>query len=445
VAPLVALLLPARRRVTPDPVAGVAVAGAVSLLLAANFLLAADVAALLGGAPWQGVAVAAALALLMPLSASARHAAAPALALGTAALLLSLGALTLDTATAPWTAWSQGGLRPALTFSEASAWVRDGDRFPRPARLTFTEGQKVTALTAGVYRVVERDGAPPTVREWRLVSGETLTLRPGDELTVGAGSRLRFEAGRRVPGAPASGVAWADAPARGPWMLPAAVGGLVTLVGGAAALVPAATRRDASAAAGPLLLLSGVTAAMGWGVYTAARAPDLALGGSLPAPLLRLPPLALGPRAGLPLAAVAATGIVLLLVCATVALRQRLAAVARPEPALWAAAVGLAAVLAAWPVDPWRLLTLGLGLAAAAWTPSAFAASRLAGLAGSVTGALTFAVLAGLPLLAPVAAASLDTLVRHPALAALPLGVLVAHAVSTLSPGPTDHPPDTRQ
>jgi hypothetical protein len=444
IAPLVALLAPVRRPVATNPVAAIAAAAAVTVLLAANFMLAADAATLLGGAPWQGVVVAAALALLAPRSPSAPRLAASALVLGATALVLSLGALTLAMGIAPWTAWSHGGLRPALTFSPASAWVQDGDRFARPKRLTFAEGQRVTAVTAGIYRVVERDAVPPTVREWRLESGETLTLRPGDELTVGAGARLRFEAGRRVPGAPASGVAWADAPARGPRMLPAALGGLLTLVGGAVALVPAATRRGARAAAGPLLLLAVVTAAVGWGVYAAATAPELALSGSLLTPLLRLPPLALGPRTGIPLAAVAAAGIVLLLVCATLALRQRLAAAARPERALWAAAVALAASLTAWPLDPWYLLTLALGLAAAGWMPSRMATTRLAGLAGSATGAVVFVVLTALPALAPSAAAWLDAATRYPALLALPLGWAAAKAASTVT---VDEPArgDTKQ
>lgn len=428
IAPLVALLGPARRPPAPDPVATAAAAAAVVALLAVNFLLAVDAVTLLGGAPWQGVILAAVLAVLAPLS-PARRLGAPALVLGLVALVLPLGAVALATATAPWTAWSRGSLRPALTFAPASAWVHDGERFARPARLTFTEGQRVTALTAGVYRVVERDAAPPAVREWRLVSGETLTLRPGDELTVGTGARLRFEAGRRVPGAPASGVAWADAPARGPGMLPAAVGGLITLVGGALALVPGAARRGAPTALAPLLLLAGVGAAVGWGVYAAAAASDVTLSGSLLAPWLRLPPLALGPRTGPPLAAVAIVGLVLLLVSATVALRQRLAAAARPGPALWIAAVVVAAALTAWPVEPWRLVTLGLGLAAALWTPSLLATSRVGGVTGSIVGGAIFVALAGLPATTAAAGAWLEALTRYPAVVALPFGWAAARAI----------------
>ncbi|HEX9820217.1 MAG TPA: hypothetical protein VGD07_11480 [Methylomirabilota bacterium] len=442
VAPLVALLARARPPAGRNPVAAAAAAGAVTALLAANFLLAADAATLLGGAPWQGVSVAAALAVLAP---AARRLAAPALALGAVALALPLAAVTLATATAPWTAWTRGGLRPALTFSEASAWVQDGERFARPARLTFADGQRVTALTAGVYRVIERDAAPPTVRDWRLASGETLTLRPGDELSVETGARLRFEAGRRVPGAPASGAAWADAPARGPWMLPAALGGLVTLVGGALALGAATGRRGAPATWSPVLLLAGVTTATGWGVYAAAAAPDLTLSGSLLTLWLRLPPLALGPRAGVPLAALAAAGIVLLGVGATVALRRRLAAATRPEPVLWAGAVALAAVLTAWPVDPWRLLMLGLGLAAAMWTPSVLAAGAPGGVVGSIAGGVAFAALAGLPALAPAPApaAWLEALTRYPALVALPLGWAAARAVDAMLA--TEDPPAGRR
>jgi hypothetical protein len=359
---------------------------------------------------------------VIPLLPAPRGFGAVASAVAAIALLVPLAAVALSMGTAPWTAWSHGSLRASVTFPEGSGWVVDGERFPRAARLTFTEGQRVSALTAGVYRVVERDATPPTVREWRLAAGETLTLRPGDELSVEAGARLRFDAGRRVPGAPASGVAWADAPARGPAMLPGALGALVTLIGGALALVPATRRRGLPAAAGPFVLRATVAAAVGWGVYAGAAAPDLALGGSSLAPLLRLPPRALGAAAGGPIAMLALGAVVVLLVAGAAALRGRLAATAGPQPVLWAAAVGSAAAAAAWSPDPWRLLVLGLGLAAAVWTPSLLADGPTAALVGSSVGAVVFVGLAGLPVVAPDAAAWLDTLVRYPALVAMPLG-----------------------
>jgi hypothetical protein len=428
VAPLVALLGPPVRPAA-NPVARVAAAVAVTLVLAADFVVVGDAATLLGLTPWLGVALAAALAWLVPLLPGARQAHPLALTAAATALLLPLLSVAMTSGAAPWTAWSHGGLRAALTFPEASGWVRDGERFARPARLTFVDAQRDTALSAGVYRVVERDIAPPTVREWHLAGGEALTLRPGDELSVEAGARLRFEAGKRVPGAPTSGVAWADAPARGPAMLPAALGALATLVGGALALMPA-SRRGVVAAAGPLVLLLAISAAVGWGVYAAAAAPDLALGGSLLAPVLRLPLRAVGPRTGAPLVVLAMVAITGLLLTAAAALRGRLAAATGSGPALWAGAIGLAATLTLTSLDPWRLLALGLGLAAAACTPPLVASRPVGGLTGSLVGARAFVALAGLPETAPGAAAWLEPVTRYPALVAMPLGWAAARIAS---------------
>ena len=429
IAPLVALLVPARRPAETNPVAAVVAAIAVALVLAGDFVLAADAATLLGGAPWLGVALAAAVALLLPVLPAARRLGLPALVLAGVAMLLLLAAVALRTGATPWTAWSHGGLRAALTFSDASGWVREGERFARPARLTFIEAQRVTTLSAGVFRVTERDVVPPTVREWRLTAGEVLTLRPGDELAVEAGSRLRFEAGRRLPGAPASGIVWADAPARGPSMLPGAIGTLVTLLGGALALVPGARRHGSPAALAPLALMAAVAVAVSWGVYTAAVAPDLALGGSPLTPLLRLPLRAVGPRTGGTLALLAAGAVLLLLLAAAIALRGRLASTAGARPVYWAVTVGLAVALTAWSLDPWQLFVLGLGLAAAGWTPALHADGRTAALAGSIVGVGVFVGLSALPVAAPGVAGWLAPLTRYPALVAMPLGWAASRAL----------------
>lgn len=428
IAPLVALLAPDLRPADANVVARLAVGVAVTVVLAADFVVAADAATLFGSPSWVGVGLAAAVALLAPLLPGARPAGAPALALAAGLLLLPLVSIAVTTGTTPWAAWSRGGARPALTFPDTSRWVRDGERFARAARLAFTEGQRVTALSAGTYRVVERDVVPPTVREWHLAAGESLTLRPGDELAVEAGARVRFEAGRRVPGAPASGVAWADAPDRGLGMLPGALGALTTLVGGALGLLPAA-RRGATAAAAPLVLLVATTAAIGWGVYAGAAGPDLALGGALPAPVLLLPGRVLGPRTGAPLTVLALAALTALTLTAAVALRARLVAAGAAAPALWAAAVTLAAALAVTPLDPWRLLLLGLGLAAAAGAPLRCAATGRAALGGSVVGVLVFVGLVGLPVVAP-AGPWPEVLARFPALVAMPLGWAVTRALS---------------
>lgn len=430
VAPLIALLAPARPPGAP-PVVGAAAALAIGIVLAADFLVAGDVATLLGGARWPGVALAALAALAVAAWPGARRLAAPALVTALGLLALAPLAVALAAGAPPWTAWPRLALRPTLTFSERSRWVVGGDRFARRTTLRFTEGQRVTALADGVYRVVEHDAAPPTVREWRLATGDVLTLRPGDELSVEAGARVRFEAGRRVPGAPASGVEWADAPARGPDMVPAALGALVTLVGAALVLVPSPRR---SAAAGPLLLLAGVSGALAWGVCAAAAFPDLALGGALPAPLLRLPALVLGARAGAGVLVLTLGALALLLATATLALRERLAAAASPALELWAALVVVAAGVGMWPLDAWRVLTLGLGVAAAAWAPARLADGVSGALGGVLVGGLTFAALAALPAVAPGGPLWLEALARYPALVALPLGCLAARAL----PAPAD-------
>jgi hypothetical protein len=163
-------------------------------------------------------------------------------------------------------------------------------------------------------------------------------------------------------------------------------------------------------------------------VYAAA-APDLTLAGALPGPLLRLPAQALGARAGAPLALLTTLALLLLLATAAAALRERLAVAAGPALELWIVAVVVATSLAVWPFDPWRMLTLALGLAAAAWAPARVAASRAGALAGPIVGAVAFVALAALPSVAAGAPGWLDAVARYPALIALPLGWLAARAM----------------
>src|SRR5207245_100289 len=84
-----------------------------------------------------------------------------------------------------------------------------------------------------------------------------------------------FEPGKRVPGAAASGSAWAAAATR---VSPTpALGVLATLALGACALVPAGERRMAAAPALPLALSLG---AASWGVYATLAAPEAGLAGA---------------------------------------------------------------------------------------------------------------------------------------------------------------------
>jgi hypothetical protein len=144
---------------------------------------------------------------------------------------------------------------------------------------------------------------------------------------------------------------------------------------------------------------------------------------------VRLPPRALGPVPGAVLAALVVMAIGALLLAAAMALRGRLAVTAGSYPALWGTAVVLAAGLTIGSPDPWRLLLLGLGLAAAVWTPALFATGRAAAVTGSCVGAVVFVALAGLPLVAPGVGGWLETLARYPALVAMPLGWAVVRAL----------------
>ena len=95
VAPLIALLAPARPPGAP-PVVGAAAALAIGIVLAADFLVAGDVATLFGGARWPGVALAALAALAVAAWPGARRLAAPA---------------------APWRSWSRTAARSPMSSS----------------------------------------------------------------------------------------------------------------------------------------------------------------------------------------------------------------------------------------------------------------------------------------------------------------------------------------
>jgi hypothetical protein len=222
-------------------------------------------------------------------------------------------------------------------------------------------------------------------------------------------------------------------------MVPAALGALVTLVGGALALVPPPARNDRSAVAGPVALFLATSGAVVWGIYAAAIAPELALGGSPLAAIVRLPGLVLGARGRL-LALLALVALAFVLLAVAAAARSRLAALAGPAPGFWAGVVIVAAALALSVSDPWWLLLFALGLAAAAVAPMRLATSPAGAVAGGVVGALAFVVLAALPLLAPGAPAWLGSFSRYPALLAMPLGLMAARL-----PGRAERPASTRR
>jgi len=440
-APLLGVLVgpPLGRRDRAAAVAGLASAG---LLVWAGLLLAGDLALALGRERWHGVGIAGAVGLVAGLRAAGRLRAG-VLTVGIvilAAPVVVLAARGLP----PWQAWAALASRPALLFAERGPAGSEGTVLRARTTVDLDEAHRVTALSQAVYRVIERDGDAPAVREWRLDPGDALMLRPGDRLELAAGVRVRFEAGKRIPGAPVSGVAWADPVDRDHAIIFDVGAAALTLAAGAAALAAGrrasrSTRasRLATAAAlsvPPVLALLAVC----WGVYAADAAPELGLGAPPVAALAGLP--ALLPGAHLPaVALVAALAALAALFAASVnALGERIldlagAGAQATSPRLrlaWAATIVVAAGLAVLPFDAWRALTWGWGLAASAVMAPALAGAR-ASRAAAVVGALVFAGLAvGGRALVPWAPVVAD----YPALAAVPAAWAVAAALGRRLP-----------
>jgi hypothetical protein len=310
--------------------------------------------------------------------------------------------------------------------------VTDGRRLERSATLVFAEPHRVTVLSPGAYQVVEdvvEAGVPRSVtREWRLTAGDALTLRPGDRLVLEAGTRVRFEAGKRVPGSAASGVVWAEPPERRSLGTAAhALGAVLTLVGGALALLPrprAPARRRALT--GPALLPALMLVAVSWGAYGVYAAPELALGAAPATGLVELPAFVLPAPVGRAFVATSVLALLVLSVATALALREALAIRVGPAnvDVAWGGLVMVAAVAGLWPADPWRAWLGGCGLVAAAVTaPRLAGGAGSAGVAGSLVGAAAFAGLAAVGGELPAWA---GTVAAYPALLAAPLAWVTA-------------------
>ena len=270
--------------------------------LLGQLALAGDVAHWLGRPRWHGVAVAAGGGLLLAvLPGGGRIAFALAL-LALGALAVSALALVQASGTGPLEAWDRVASRAAFRFSASSPWVTTGRALDRVASngagLVFDEEHRVTAASAGALRVRSQDGARTSAREWEMGPGQSVTLRPGDRLEAASGVRVRFEAGRRVPGAPVSGAAWARAGAPD---LALRLGLGLTLVGGAVAVLRPRRRQPRSAALlGGAALLAVLLWAEAWALYGALTVPELLLAADGLARVLDLPGLALGEGPGEP-------------------------------------------------------------------------------------------------------------------------------------------------
>lgn len=445
-APLIALVLAAGARARAAETCGVAdlaVVIALALVLAANLVVIGDLARLLGLARVHGIVAGAVLAVVVVVWPAGDRWWRVATPVGVGIVLLPLGLVTASTGT-PWAAWAAVASRPALTFDARSAWVTEGRPLPEGTTLTFVESHRVVASGPATWRVIDRDTARVSVREWRLAPGDALTLRPGDQLAVDPGTRIRFEAGRRVPGAPPSGVTWADGGTRSVRdALAVSLGAAFTLVAGGLAITPVGAVPLAGAIAAPILLLAFVVGATVWGLYGIALAPDLALVPRALAPMLEVVTrISASPWRTAFLGLVIA-GVVALFVGSVLTGRARLAgligavavAVGRPAAPPLALAAGTAGLVAAATAiavlrdDPWKLFTVGLGVAAAvAVAPRLARAGRRGELIGAVVGAL---VLGGVHVARASVPAVAAPLVEDPALAAAPLAWLAARLTRT--------------
>ncbi len=282
------------------------------------------------------------------------------LAIAFVAAVVVLLQLAWALALGPIAAWDRVASQPAFRFPPSSPWViggRDLGVVRGGAPLVFDEVHRLTAPAGGILRARTLDGGRLAAIEWTLAPGQTVTLRAGDEVSRASTLRLRFEADKRVPGAPASGMAWADG---GPRRWLERVGLAVTLLVGAAALLRAGltvrlSRDRVGLAAGGLLL--AFVWAQAWAVYALIQAPDLFLGGMTLERLLELPPHALFAepwRRTLQILLLAA-GLAAFL-ASSLALRERLGALDATgggeighDPGLWAGLFGGAAVASLWP------------------------------------------------------------------------------------------------
>ena len=447
-APLLALTL---RRAPSDPLlrAPVPLIHVATLFLAvvaliwAGLVVAGDVALRLGGPRWHGIALAACGGLLLTAWRGAGRALPALLVIAALGLGLPLVLLARVAGVGPLEAWRVVATSPAFTFPPGSPWVAVG-RDLRLAQgrgaLHFQEEHRLTAAGEAALRLGTRDGRQTTEREISLMAGQSVTVRPGDRLEAAPGARLRFEAGRRVPGAPETGVAWAAGAAGGARAgFLEGLGLAVTVLGGGIALLgpPLVGRPSRRALSTVGIALVGVIwLAQGWAVYTALRAPEVFLGGISPERLLDVPALVLVSRtsawrAQAMLVIAVATGFF----ASTVALRARLSAADTTgggeigrDLGLWSMVFGMAALASLWAVDPWRLALAALGAAAAVLAPAALlptAASRpVVATAAGLAGLAVFALL----LLAGRLGAGgswLGPLCDQPALAAVPAGMLV--------------------
>ena len=288
---------------------------------------------------------------------------------GLVGMSATLFELAREAGAGPLAAWERVASQPAFRFPAASSWVTTGQALGGAGArvpMVFAEEHRVTAPSGGRLRGRSADGGRVTEREWTLAPGQSSHAARRRSARGRDGAAPALRAGKRVPGAPASGLAWSAWPRADGWPR---LGLCLTLVVGGVGLLRAGTPRPMSRR-GALVVGAGLLAAFawaqGWAIYGLLGAPDVFLGGVIIERLADLETLSHGPPQwtaalqalllGAGLASFAASSI---------ALRERLAPpdadTGRPrvtarDQGLWAAVIGLAGLAGLWHADPWRLL-----------------------------------------------------------------------------------------
>jgi hypothetical protein len=455
VAPLIALVAPGAAEPARSD-AGARFRGAVLLAVAgisiwANVGLAADVAAWQGAPRWQGIVVAVIAGWVFAWRGGTRWLGVLWLA-GLVGMSATLFELAREAGVGPLAAWERVASQPAFRFQTASSWVTTGQALGGAGArvpMVFAEEHRVTAPFGGRLRGRSVDGGRVTEREWNLAPGQSVTLRAGDRLEEGTALPLRFEPGKRVPGAPASGPAWSGWPRADAWPR---LGLCLTLVMGGVGLLRRDTPRRMSRR-GALVVGAGLVAAFalaqGWAIYGVLGAPDVFLGGVIMERLADVQMLShRSPQWTARLQMLLLAAGLASFAASSIALRERLSTPAAEGTRLtyrgrWAAVIGLAGLAGLWQADPWRLIVLALGVSAAALGPAALfrRVDARAATAGGIVGLLFFAALTlvaalpgAVPVLAPAVAAAgraawpealRKAALTYPALVAVPAGAAI--------------------
>ena len=302
VAPLIALVAPGgaapAQRDASARFRGAVLLAVAGISIWANIGLAGDVAVWRGAPRWHGVAVAVVAGWLFAAWRGGGRWLGVLWLAGLVGMSATLVELAREAGAGPLAAWERVASQPAFRFPAASAWVTTGQALGEPGArvpMIFAEEHRVTAPSGGRLRGRSADGGRVTEREWTLAPGQSVTLRAGDRLEEGTALPLRFESGKRVPGAPASGPAWSAWPRAEGWPR---LGLCLTLVVGGVGLLRAGTPRPMSRR-GTLAVGAGLVAAFawaqGWAIYGVLGAPDVFLGGVIVERLADLQTLSHGP------------------------------------------------------------------------------------------------------------------------------------------------------